>query len=237
MGQWKEPGGFEDMMLFQVRALAALTDANRRQEEKMRTGNLPSRFTLLEHGRLRLVVTHAPMERELQSYAEVMRRFGVKDVVRVCEENADAYDAAILKKMGFEHHQMSFADGTSPPEKIIQEWLLLVHKVFYGGQGTSTRVEQNEVETPAVAIHCWSGLGRAPLMAALALVQHGMDAFEAVGYIRASRRGAINNYQFAFLESFEPRLLREEPRKNNKPKRLSALGRAFSYFGSSRKAL
>eukprot|EP00182_Erythrolobus_australicus_P002340 CAMPEP_0185829140 /NCGR_PEP_ID=MMETSP1353-20130828/67_1 /TAXON_ID=1077150 /ORGANISM="Erythrolobus australicus, Strain CCMP3124" /LENGTH=238 /DNA_ID=CAMNT_0028526893 /DNA_START=283 /DNA_END=999 /DNA_ORIENTATION=- len=234
MGQWKMER-YEDAMQFQVRALEALSEANRRQTENVRRGLLPSRFTLLEHDKLRLLVTDAPGEHELGSFAAVLRKHDVKHVVRVCEPkptNPNAYDAEKLFKLGFVHHQMSFADGSPPPDSVIADWLLLLEKVFYSSQGDDAGGNGT-----TVAIHCLSGLGRAPLLAAVALVQHGMDSFDAVGYIRARRRGAINNRQFAFLESYEPRDLHPEQSKRESAalKKSSSLRRAFSYLGGNRK--
>lgn len=56
-----------------------------------------------------------------------------------------------------------------------------------------------------VAIHCAAGLGRAPVLVALALVELGLQPTEAVGWLRALRRGAINGVQLAFLHNYIPR--------------------------------
>ena len=51
-----------------------------------------------------------------------------------------------------------------------------------------------------------AGLGRAPLLVALGLMEIGkIGPVEAVQYIRAQRRGAINAHQLRFLEQYEPR--------------------------------
>uniref|UniRef100_A0A7S0T5S2 Protein-tyrosine-phosphatase n=1 Tax=Erythrolobus madagascarensis TaxID=708628 RepID=A0A7S0T5S2_9RHOD len=246
MGQWKHER-YQDAMQFQVRALEALSEANRRQEENIRRGLLPSRFTPLEHGKLRLLVTDAPTESELTNYAAVLRKHGVKHVVRVCEaESPSAYDAGKLSKLGFVHHQMFFSDGSPPSEDIIRAWLLLLEKVF-GASATNNEEhgEECDSEGVTVAVHCLSGLGRASLLAAIALVQYGMDAFDAIGYIRARRRGALNSRQFAFLENYEPLVL--HPQQHQQPQSISkrdsvsalkksgSLRRALSYLGGNRK--
>lgn len=46
---------------------------------------------------------------------------------------------------------------------------------------------------------------RAPILVAISLVEQGMSALDAVAYIRERRRGAINNKQLKFIESYKPR--------------------------------
>ena len=54
---------------------------------------------------------------------------------------------------------------------------------------------QGELST--IAIHCVAGLGRAPLLVAIALIECGVDYLTAVETIRKERRGAINKLQEA----------------------------------------
>ena len=60
-------------------------------------------------------------------------------------------------------------------------------------------------EKPCIALHCVAGLGRAPLLVAIALVEHGMNPGQAVTFIRERRRGAINTVQLQYLQSYKKR--------------------------------
>lgn len=60
-------------------------------------------------------------------------------------------------------------------------------------------------EGPTIAVHCVAGLGRAPILVAIALIEHGMSSLDAVTFLREKRRGALNNKQLRFLESYRRR--------------------------------
>ena len=50
-----------------------------------------------------------------------------------------------------------------------------------------------------------AGLGRAPVLVCIALIEGGMDALDAVALVRKRRRGALNTRQLRFLEAYRPR--------------------------------
>ena len=61
----------------------------------------------------------------------------------------------------------------------------------------------------AIAVHCVAGLGRAPVLVAVALIEYSnYDPVSAVTFIRKHRRGAINEKQLLYLESYKRRTKR-----------------------------
>ena len=56
----------------------------------------------------------------------------------------------------------------------------------------------------AIAIHCVAGLGRAPLLVAIAIIESGRDYTDAVSLIRKKRSGCINKAQLEYLKSYKP---------------------------------
>lgn len=161
---------------------------------------LPNPPTLIEHERLRFLIMDAPSQSNLKLYLREMERHGVTDVVRVCDPT---YAREMVEGQGISVHDWVFPDGDAPPDAVIRRWLLLVNDRF----GLVQRDAALVVPTgAAVAVHCVAGLGRAPVLVAIALIESGMPALDAVKFIRQRRRGAINNRQLKFLEGYRPKL-------------------------------
>lgn len=150
-----------------------------------------SRPTLLIHGGMKFLIMDAPRHSNLHLYIREMRNHGITDVVRVCEATYLAND---LQSAGITLHEMPYDDGHSPPRGILDKWLQVVERLFF----LSPHPNNN-----AIAVHCVAGLGRAPVLVAIALVEFAnMDPVEAVSLIRKSRRGAINQQQLNWLEQY-----------------------------------
>lgn len=104
--------------------------------------------------------------------------------------------------------------------QIVDDWFSLLKNRF------------RETPDGCVAVHCVAGLGRAPVLVALALVELGLKYEDAVAMIREyvskkfivcryfnlweysscikiihfrKRRGAINSKQLAYLERYRPK--------------------------------
>eukprot|EP00540_Astrosyne_radiata_P015790 CAMPEP_0116838914 /NCGR_PEP_ID=MMETSP0418-20121206/9478_1 /TAXON_ID=1158023 /ORGANISM="Astrosyne radiata, Strain 13vi08-1A" /LENGTH=191 /DNA_ID=CAMNT_0004468971 /DNA_START=218 /DNA_END=793 /DNA_ORIENTATION=- len=155
--------------------------------------NIGSRPTLLTVTPMRFLIMDAPRQSNLHLYIKEMKKHAVTDVVRVCEQT---YENDELTSAGINFHDMEYADGHAPSKELIFQWLGLVESTFF-----------QEASTPpnkCIAVHCVAGLGRAPVLVALALIEFaGMDPIEAVHLIRQHRRGAINEIQLLYLEGYK----------------------------------
>lgn len=127
-----------------------------------------------------------PTEINLPNYLHELKKAGVTDIVRICEPT---YSAGEVEKQGISMHELPFADGQSPPAEVIESWMKIT-KSMMNKKG-------------CVAVHCVAGLGRAPVLVAVALINGGLPAVDAVAYIRKERRGAINAPQLKFLNEYE----------------------------------
>lgn len=161
--------------------------------------------TLLEGGQtLKFLIMDAPRQGNLHLYIKEMRKYSVADLVRVCEPT---YQTGELTTAGIATHNMEYPDGHSPPQDVIDQWLYVVDNVFYKNEKNEPEHEQIK---PCVAVHCVAGLGRAPVLVAIALIEfENMDPVEAVTLIRRHRRGAINEKQLLYLEGYKKYYLKK----------------------------
>uniref|UniRef100_A0A671TQC3 Protein tyrosine phosphatase 4A3 n=1 Tax=Sparus aurata TaxID=8175 RepID=A0A671TQC3_SPAAU len=158
----------------------------------MATMNRPAPVELC-HKNMRFLITHNPTDNihieYLVSFHLLMdlKRYGATTVVRVCDVT---YDKTPLEKDGINVVDWPFDDGAPPPSKLVDDWLSLLKKKFQEDPGC------------CVAVHCVAGLGRAPVLVALALIESGMKYEDAIQLIRQKRRGAINSKQLTYLEKY-----------------------------------
>jgi len=152
------------------------------------SSKLVNRPTFLENKNSRFLIMDAPTDANLPVYMEVMSKKNVRIVVRACE---GTYSTAPLVKAGIKVVELSFPDGDPPPDDVVTKWLELVREEF------------SKPEQTTIAVHCVAGLGRAPVLVAIALIEMGMDPMEAIAYIRKRRRGAINARQLKYIESYK----------------------------------
>ncbi|CAE1283777.1 PTP4A [Acanthosepion pharaonis] len=130
------------------------------------------------------LIMDRPTDGTLDKFIEELKTRGAKDVVRVCEPT---YPTEKLHAEGIRVYDWKFDDGSHPPMDVIDDWLNLLKARFRDDPGC------------CVAVHCVAGLGRAPVLVALALTECGMKYEDAVELIRNKRRGAINAKQLQCL--------------------------------------
>ncbi|KAI8096619.1 protein-tyrosine phosphatase-like protein [Halteromyces radiatus] len=139
----------------------------------------------------RFLLLDAPTEQTLASYIEPLKKENVKLLVRICNRPLD-YDAVKLERLAGIRviDDIKFDDGTVPSQENIEHWLNLA--------------EQARLEGHTMAVHCVSGIGRAPVLVTLSLIESGMDPLDAISYVRQRRRGALNKTQVRFIDGYRP---------------------------------
>uniref|UniRef100_A0A1B6GB16 Uncharacterized protein n=1 Tax=Cuerna arida TaxID=1464854 RepID=A0A1B6GB16_9HEMI len=158
--------------------------------ENMRTKDIRPPPCEIEYKNMKFLITDRPTDQTIQHYIQELKKHKVRDVVRVCEPT---YKVDELSTEGISVTDLAYDDGTSPPSEVVDEWFELLKKRF------------KEEPEGCVAVHCVAGLGRAPVLVALALIELGMRYEDAVELIRQKRRGAINAKQLQFLEKYRPK--------------------------------
>uniref|UniRef100_A0A8C7G4E7 Protein tyrosine phosphatase type IVA 3 n=1 Tax=Oncorhynchus kisutch TaxID=8019 RepID=A0A8C7G4E7_ONCKI len=135
---------------------------------------------------MKFLITHNPTNSQLVKCIEDLNAFGVQTLVRVC--NATYDKTPVVQEVVL-----------PPPEHVVDDWLNLKCK-FRDEHGC------------CIAVHCVAGLGRAPVLVALALIECGMDYEDAVHFIISKFSQliilcvAFNSKQLMYLENYEPKM-------------------------------
>lgn len=145
---------------------------------------------VIEYKSMRFLITERPSEGNMEKFITEVKKHNAKDVVRA---GGATYKTSELQKHGIRVLDLPYDDGMAPPMDIIKKWCAILRD--------RKMVEPN----CCVAIHCVAGLGRAPVLVAIALMELGMRYEDAVELIRMKRRGAINARQLDFLSKYRPR--------------------------------
>jgi len=157
--------------------------------------HLPNPPSLVEYGKYRFLIFDAPNDDNLPQYIHELKRNNVHNVVRACDPT---YSIEPLRAIDIKVHDMPFHDGGAPSDDIVNKWLSLIKNTF----------KEGEKET--VGVHCVAGLGRAPVLVAIALIEGGLNPLQAVDFIRERRRGSINMKQLQWLKKYKPRSKRND---------------------------
>ena len=89
--------------------------------------------------------------------------------------NEAKYERNKFIRNGIQHSDLYFIDGSTPPENIVKEFLMIA-----------------ENEPGAMAIHCKAGLGRTGTLIGLYAMKHyKFPAAAFIGWIRIARPGSI----------------------------------------------
>jgi len=149
---------------------------------------------VIGHKACNFLITDNPSSDNIPKFIQEMRNNNVTDIVRACEERT--YEADELEKAGITVHEYNFSDGKPPPDEIILVWMALVNERF--------PKKAKSAPEHTIAVHCVAGLGRAPMLVAVAMMERdaSLQPDEAVALIRAKRRGAFNNRQLKFLQDY-----------------------------------
>lgn len=150
---------------------------------------MASQYGVIEHNGAKFVILSEPSEAAIPAIIKDLSAMNVKKLV--CAVVAQSYPSQPFEAAGISVHHLGYEDGSLPPDNVINGWLSVV--------------EEARKQKEAVGVHCVAGLGRAPVLVAIALIEDGLNFMDAIELIRQKRRGAINMKQLKFLETYKPR--------------------------------
>ncbi|KAJ3097823.1 Protein tyrosine phosphatase prl-1 [Phlyctochytrium planicorne] len=147
--------------------------------------------SIIEHPnlQLRFLITDCPSDDTLTSdYLPLFQEQNVKVLIRLCDPAVynpnPLIEAGIVVK-----DDLGFEDGSVPNQELVDTYRDFLAQVSANATPSSA----------AVAVHCISGIGRAPILAAIALIDTGLERLDVVELIRSKRRGAFNKRQLDWI--------------------------------------
>ena len=131
------------------------------------------------------LITNSPSNQTIQEYVKILLNNNITVVIRLCEKT---YDEDYLKQNNVDFIDMFIEDGLYPNDTDITNFFNICSK------------HQN------IAIHCKSGLGRAPLLVALHyIIIEKKSVIETISLIRDKIKGAFNTKQLNFINNDIPK--------------------------------
>lgn len=118
---------------------------------------------------------------EPADYFDYFHKNNVTDIIRL---NRKQYDRTQFTDAGFQHHDLFFIDGSTPPEAILHQFISICEKA-----------------KGVVAVHCKAGLGRTGTLIGCYIMKHyRLTANEVIAWLRIARPGSVIGPQQYYLQ-------------------------------------
>ena len=147
----------------------------------------PKGVTLvLTDRKINVILLGVPNSEEYEQYLEFFKSKKVKHLFI-----ATNYDNSLdyFSENGLTIHKIEFEDGNAPPQDVIDSFL----EVYNNPEKKSDEF---------IAVACKRGYGRAPTLAALAMIEHGYSPVQTLNLLRKYNPRFITERQKQFILNY-----------------------------------
>ena len=142
-------------------------------------------YIILE-GKIKYILSSCPSKSNIEQYSTFLKNNNVKYLVNLCDSHypIDHLDNSI------NYVNIPIDDGKNPEENQLEEW---------------KRLCQNCInENKNIALHCLSGMGRAPTMLCISLIEYeNYLPCDAIELLREKRKNCINTLQLRYIINYK----------------------------------
>jgi len=140
-------------------------------------------ISFIKYKNIKIYINEIPNDN--LNFLNFLKINNINYIVKLCEETNNCIQF-IKKNKNIHFNELIFCDGSTPNNKILNEWLKIVKK--------SINDKSN------IFIHCFSGLGRAPLLVCILLIINTDEpSYIIIENIRKIRKNALNKKQITYL--------------------------------------
>lgn len=136
-----------------------------------------------------LILEAPPKEGPMNSYIQILKAKKVSILVRACTQT---YATKPFEDANIRLKELAFEDGKGPPPQKVTDWNTFISEIPKGNTLPIT-----------IGVHCVAGLGRAPLLVAIAMLETGTPAQDVIDQIRKVRAGAFNQVQLDYIYRYK----------------------------------
>ena len=157
-------------------------------------------FTFFETERIDFVVFNSPIVSpddfsQIDEINSAIDKYNINIIFRLCESlyPIDAIYCDVI--------DMQIQDGSFPTNNVIDEFLETINQIIQSKPNNSAKLKS------CVGLHCRAGLGRAPIFAAIGLMNYGNfnSYIEVVDIIRGKIHKSINLAQLNGISIYKPK--------------------------------
>ena len=146
-------------------------------------------------------ISHSPTNNNLDLFIKSLKKNNIKYLIRLCNQT---YDFTCIENENIKCYDLEIIDGSIPTNDIISKWNGIISDINDEKNKRNKENTENTENTEGILVHCIAGLGRAPIMVSIELINDNMDPTDAINYIRKYRSGAFNSRQIEFLLNYKP---------------------------------